>query len=122
MAGGPDRIPVNSNPPGAAVLVDGVQVGVTPTVVTLDREHGHGNIRIEMPGFAPVIIQRDKEINGWFWANLCLGGLVGMVVDLVTGDVKRFDDTPIGVGLMPAGGYPSPPPGAIAPPPMGGPQ
>ena len=66
VAGGPDRIPVASNPPGAAVIVDGVQVGVTPTEVTLDRTRGGGNIRIEMAGFAPVVIQRSKQINGWF--------------------------------------------------------
>jgi hypothetical protein len=111
MAGGPDLIPVNSNPPGAAVFVDGQQVGVTPMTVSLDRSRSQGNIRIEMPGFAPVIVQRHKEINGWFWANLCLGGLVGIVVDLITGDIKRFDDTPIAVGMQPAPGY-APPPGA----------
>jgi hypothetical protein len=116
MAGGPDRVPVSSNPPGAAVFVDNVQVGVTPTTVTLDRGRSQGNIRIEMPGYAPVVIQRGKQINGWFWANLCVGGLIGMVIDLVTGDVKRFDDTPIGVGLSP-GGPMGPPPG----PPMGPP-
>lgn len=122
MAGGPDRVPVSSNPPGAAVFVDNVQVGVTPTVVTLDRGRSQGNIRIEAPGYAPVVIQRGKQINGWFWGNLCLGGLVGMVIDLVTGDVKRFDDTPIGVGLSPGPGGPPPmpmePPPGPPPPPM----
>ncbi len=127
MAGGPDHIPVNSNPPGAQVFVDGVLVGQTPMVVTLDRERSHGTIQVQAPGFAPAIIQRDKEINGWFWANLCIGGLIGMVIDLVTGDVKRFDDTPIAVGMTPGGGYPPPgggypPPGApMGPAPMGPP-
>jgi hypothetical protein len=113
MAGGPDRVPVNTNPPGAAVIVDGVQVGVTPTTVTLDRGRSMGNIRLEMPGYAPVTLQRSKEINGWFWANLCLGGVIGIVVDLATGNVKRFDTTPVGVSLVPGGDMPPgpPPPG-----------
>ncbi len=135
MAGGPDRIPVSTNPPGATVYVDGVMVGQTPLMLTLDREHSNGNIRIEMPGFAPVILTRTKEINGWFWANLCLGGVVGIIVDLITGDVKRFDDTPIAIGLTPAygptpvynpqpgyppnGGYP-PAPGGYPPAPAPG--
>lgn len=124
MSGGPDVIPVVTNPPGAAVFVDGVHVGNTPTTVTLDRSRSHGSIRIEAPGFAPVMIQRHKEINGWFWMNFCLGGLIGIVVDLATGDVKGFDDTPISIGMTPLAGAPQPyPPGPGAPvyPPAPGP-
>ena len=132
MAGGPDRVPVSTNPPGASVFVDGVLVGQTPLMLTLDRNRSNGQIRIEMPGFAPVILTRTKDINGWFWANLCLGGIVGIIVDLITGDVKRFDDTPIAIGLTPGAGaapggppgyppgpsgYPTPPPGYPPPPP-----
>lgn len=111
MAGGPDHVQVVSNPAGANVYVDDVLVGQTPTVVTLDRDRSRGNIRIESPGFAPIVVQRSKHINGWFWANLCLGGVVGMIVDLATGDVKAFDDTPINASLSAAHG-----PAAATPP------
>jgi len=101
MGGGPDNVQVVSNPLGASVFLDDVLVGQTPTVVSLDRDRSRGNIRIEAPGYAPVVVQRTKHINGWFWANLCLGGIIGMVIDLVTGDVKAFDDTPINAALPP---------------------
>jgi len=114
MAGGPDRFPVSTNPPGATVFVDNVPVGQTPTMVALDRQHSSGVIRIELPGFAPIAIVRTKNVNGWFWANLCFGSLIGIVVDLVTGDVKAFDDGPIAIGLTPAYG---PDPGGGTPPP-----
>jgi PEGA domain len=124
MAGGPDHIPVSTNPPGATVFVDNVPVGQTPVMVRLDRQHSSGVIRIEMAGFAPIVIVRGKEINGWFWANLCIGGLIGIVIDLVTGDVKAFDDAPIAIGLTPAygpqpmgPGQGPPPSGPYAPPP-----
>lgn len=116
MAGGPDHIPVSTNPPGATVFVDNVPVGQTPVMVALDRQHNSGLIRIEMPGFVPVAIVRGKNINGWFWANLCIGGLIGIVVDIVTGDVKAFDDGPIAIGLTPA--YGAPPAGPYAPQPI----
>lgn len=120
MAGGPDRIPISTNPPGATVFVDNVPVGTTPTVVTLNRETSSGMIRIEMAGFAPITVVRGKSINGWFWANLCLGGVIGIVVDIVTGDIKAFDDAPIAVGMTPAGGAPPPPPPGYPPPPPAG--
>jgi hypothetical protein len=116
---------VATNPPGANVFVDDQLVGQTPMVVTLDREKARGNIRIEAAGFQPVVMTRSKQINGWFWANLCFGGVIGIVVDLVTGDVKRFDDSPIAVGLTPAyGPAPAPAPEAApapAPAPATGP-
>jgi PEGA domain len=117
MAGGPDHVPVSTNPPGATVFVDNVPVGQTPVMVSLDRQKSNGVIRIEMAGFAPVTLVRGKSINGWFWASVCLTGLVGIVVDLITGDVKEFDDGPIAIGLTPAYGAPPPGPGPYAPPP-----
>lgn len=115
MASGPDHIPVATNPPGATVFVDNVPVGQTPMLVMLDRKRNIGLIRIEMFGFAPVVVARTPSINGWFWANICLGSVIGIMVDLITGDIKSFDDTPISVGLVPATrtpplGYAPPPP------------
>jgi hypothetical protein len=111
FAGGPDHVPIATNPPGATVFVDNVPVGQTPVMVTLDRQRNLGVIRIELAGFAPIAIVRAKSINGWFWASVCLTGLVGIVVDLITGDVKAFDDAPINIGLTPAYGPGAPPPG-----------
>jgi hypothetical protein len=110
MAGGPDHVPVATNPPGATVFVDNMPVGTTPMVVTLNREHSNGVIRIELAGFAPVTVVRAKNINGWFWVNFCFGGVIGIIVDLVTGDIKAFDDTPITLGLTPGYGPPAGPP------------
>jgi hypothetical protein len=126
FSAGPDQVPINTNPQGATVFVDNVPVGQTPLLVSLDRTRNTGVLRIELPGFAPVIITRSKSINGWFWANLCVG-IVGIVIDLATGNVQGFDDAPIAIGLTPAyapdsgpggppgyppapGGYPPPPP------------
>src|SRR5215510_11835021 len=116
MAGGPDHVQVATNPPGAQVFVDDQFVGTTPGIITLDREHSQGRIRIQAPGYQPVVLIRSKGINGWVWANLCIGGLIGIVIDLVTGDVKKFDDEPILVNMVPMGGpMPGPMPGGPAP-------
>jgi hypothetical protein len=130
MAGGPDQVPIQTNPPGATVYVNGVAVGQTPIVVSLNRSTDVSDIRIMAAGFQPVEMQRYKEINGWFWANLCWG-VVPMIIDVATGDMKRFDDTPIAIGLTPGGdgsmtpgmGYPpGPPPPGYPPGPNGGMQ
>jgi hypothetical protein len=115
FAGGPDYVPVNTNPPGAWVYYNGMPVGQTPTMVHLERGRP-AQIQIALEGFQPVMFMRDSQINGWFFANiLWFYTIVPWVVDLVDGDWQRFDDTPIAIGLTPLAGGPPPP---QQPPPM----
>ncbi len=108
FAAGPDRFPVNTNPPGAYVYVNGQMVGQTPTVVSLNREHS-AQIQIYLPGFQPVVMIREKGLNGWFFANiLWVYAVVPVIIDLVTGNWQCFDDDPIAIGLVPNGGAPAP--------------
>ena len=49
---------VRSRPPGAAVQVDGVEVGVTPVQVP-DVAFGAHQVRIELPGYRPWVAEVD---------------------------------------------------------------
>lgn len=49
---------VRSRPPGAAVQVDGVEVGVTPVEVP-DVPFGAHQVRIELPGYRPWVAEVD---------------------------------------------------------------
>lgn len=99
MSGGPDRVSVASNPSGAMVYVDRAMVGMTPTVISLDRAKEKAEIRLELPGFEPVVITREKSLNGWIFGNILIGGLIGIIVDSATNNATKFDDEPIAVGL-----------------------
>jgi hypothetical protein len=106
FAGGPDTIPVQTNPPGAWVYVNGMVVGQTPTTIQLDRSRP-GQIQIYLPGFQPVMMYRSKTLNGWFIVSI-LFFLIPIVVDLATGNWQRYDDGPILLGLTPDGAAPPP--------------
>lgn len=124
IAGGPDQIPVATNPPGAYVYVNGSYMGQTPTIISLDRS-SRGLIQIYLPGFQPIGFMRERHFNGWFVISLVLlPFIVPPVVDLITGDWQRFDDSGIAIGLTPAQGPPpnwstpnQPPAAPPAPPP-----
>ena len=106
LAAGPDHVPVNTNPPGAYVYLNGVFVGQAPTVVYLDRDRG-GQIQIYLPGFQPVVMTRSKSLNGWFIGSILLFyTVIPLLIDLATGNYVRFDDEPIAIGLMPMQGPP----------------
>lgn len=98
VAQGPDRIQVNSSPEGAKVTLDGAPVGRTPCVVAVNRKD-EGVFKIEFEGYDPVVIDRDKVANGWFFGNLLIGGIIGIGVDLATSNQGKYSETPIFVEL-----------------------
>ena len=106
FSSGPDRVQVESNPPGARVAVDNVDVGVTPTAVSLDRRIQIGNIKVEAPGYEPAITQRPKRFNAISVLN-CLNP-VFWGIDLITGNYQEFDKTPVSVNLVPLAYAPVP--------------
>lgn len=68
------RIPVTSTPAGAAVIVNGVQQGLTPLEIRLARNEKGAVIRIESRGYNPVEIRPEtKRSRGLFFRNFLLG-------------------------------------------------
>ncbi len=115
MAPGPDRVPVNTNPPGAFVYLNGVVVGQTPTIVTLDRDRP-AQIQIYLPGFQPLVMERSKRFNGWFVGSILLFyAIFPLIIDFATGNYQHYDDEPIAIGLTPMAG---PPPAYYQQPPQ----
>ena len=92
-------ISVNTVPPGATVSVrraggnidDIVTVQKTPCTVSLDPKksyfRGQGyTMRLEFPGYRPTEVELTPKLSGWYFGNLLIGGLIGMLaVDPATG-------------------------------------
>ena len=96
LSGAHKTINVTSNPVGAQVdIFDGnntmVAQGKTPFPVTLKRGAGYFKpAQYEFKGSLPdkptKVVGYKNGINGWYWGNILLGGLIGMViVDPITG-------------------------------------
>jgi len=73
LAGGPDQIPVATNPPGAYVYVNGRFIGQTPTLIALDRG-SNGLIQIYLPGFQPIL---RRSLRPMPWARAALFAVRG---------------------------------------------
>jgi len=99
VSGGPAKISVASRPDGATVTVvdnrSGAEVDVktTPAVLSLRRGAGYFKaasytLTIDKMGYRPAKIDLTGSVNGWYWGNFVLGGLIGMlVVDPLTGSM-----------------------------------
>ena len=77
-------MPITSEPPGVKVRSDtGVSI-TTPGRMMLARNKSH-TLVAEYPGCEPQQAQLKNKVQGWFWGNILIGGVVGGVVDIVSG-------------------------------------
>ncbi len=97
------HVPVRSTPEGAKVLIDGEEVGTTPTTVSVTRRKTH-NLRIELDGYLPFETMLSKRLSGWMFGNtgLLIFAPVGMVVDFVTGAVYAIVPDEVSTTLTPS--------------------
>lgn len=93
---GPRNIPIASAPAGAKVSIYDrsnslVMTNTTPFVAPLSTKFGYFKSQtyrlvFEMPGYDRAEINLDSKVSGWYFGNLVLGGLIGMlIVDPLTG-------------------------------------
>ena len=96
-------VTVNSAPDGASFTIKNaagstVASGTTPEVVTLKSGNGYFKtasyqIVVSKDGFADQTHTLSSSLDGWYWGNIVLGGLIGiLIVDPITGAMYRLPD------------------------------
>jgi uncharacterized protein YceK len=98
MQGTTQGVGISSTPTGAKVSVDNLEKGSTPLVVELKRKDNH-IIKIEMAGYFPHEATLTRSTSGWIWGNLAFGGLIGLVVDAMTGGMYKLEPKEIAAVL-----------------------
>jgi hypothetical protein len=82
-------VPITSDPPGVKVRSDtGVSI-TTPGRMMLSRNKLH-TLVAEYPGCDPQQVQLKNKVQGWFWGNIILGGIIGGVIDIVSGSCDEL--------------------------------
>lgn len=97
--GSTQSIHIDSQPQGAKIfigkLVDGkpaelVDSGLkTPTFVEVKRRDTV--IVLKQDGYPDIQVPLKTTVNGWFFGNFILGGLLGSSIDSSTGAINEYD-------------------------------
>jgi hypothetical protein len=98
--GGDQHIKIISDPPGAAVTVDGQPRGVTPLTVPLNRDTDH-KVVFEAPGHDSAEVTLKRYLNPWLLGNVVFGGPLGLAVDVVTDSTHILVPNILDVTLRP---------------------
>jgi hypothetical protein len=94
---------IHTDPARATVSVTNINgkeiyKGASPATVRLNAGAGFFkkaayHVKITSPGFEERIIPVTFKLNGWYFGNLLIGGLIGMlIVDPATGAMWKIKD------------------------------
>jgi hypothetical protein len=102
VSGRSQKVSVNTNPDEAIITINGM-VQKSPCFFILDRTIPSYQVKIEKEGYKTVILTLEKGINGWVFGNIIFGGIIGVVIDCVSGSVNSFNPAEISQNLVPEG-------------------
>ena len=108
VKGTTQTVPIGSDPEGADIIVNSLNVGTTPAEVELQRKRDH-QITISKPGYAPATVPVLKSVGGAVWGNILAGGLIGWGVDAASGAQYNLKPETVFVRLRPLDGTEAPP-------------
>ena len=94
ISGTKQEVRITSYPSNAYVFDNGVNIGKTPFLANLVRRDSH-IIRLELEGFYPYEVIMKKKLNAWYFGNILFGGLIGLVVDPITGAIHSLSPSEI---------------------------
>ncbi|MCL2097720.1 MAG: hypothetical protein FWH23_03050 [Bacteroidales bacterium] len=103
---------INSTPSGAEMSITDkkgkeIYVGNTPAVVELKAGAGFFSraeyqVRFSSPGYNDKIVPVTFKLDGWYFGNILLGGLIGMlIVDPATGAMWKMETEFLNETLLP---------------------
>ncbi|WOT03992.1 hypothetical protein [Shewanella youngdeokensis] len=96
-------VTINSNPGGSSFVITNragqkVESGVTPSTVTLKSSAGYFKgetytVVLNKEGFSEKTYTLTSSVDGWYFGNILLGGLIGMlIVDPATGAMYNLPE------------------------------
>ncbi len=96
-------ITIQSTPSDATITItdkNGIQVYTGNTPANLKLKSGSGffgkasyQVKFEKEGYATKMIPVNFKVNGWYFGNILLGGIIGMlIVDPATGAMYKLEE------------------------------
>lgn len=89
VSGSNQKIEIHSTPTNSTVYVDNREVGKTPYYTKLKKNQSY-TLKIESEGYSPYKTDFARSFNAWYIANIGFGGLIGLIIDPITGAIHKL--------------------------------
>lgn len=87
--GGNQLMTFDSAPQGAQVILNGVQVGVTPLVMSVPRQ-SNAVVTFKKDGYDSQNYVLEHRLNPWFWGDVVALSLLSTTVDFATDSTVEY--------------------------------
>jgi hypothetical protein len=99
VSGSKQTVRFTSNPLHATVFIDSFEVGKTPFESRITRSQTH-TIVIKLDGYQNYELKMTRKFNGWYIGNLFFGGIIGLIVDPITGAIFNLSPAEVRAPLV----------------------
>ena len=89
ISGSRQNVEITSEPSSAKVYINEVEVGNTPIQKNLKRNQEY-SIILKLDGYETYETKLEKEFNAWYIGNIAFGGLIGIIIDPITGAMHKL--------------------------------
>jgi hypothetical protein len=96
-------IGIASQPPGASVVIDNKDYGVTPVSAKLRRKENH-RVVIQLEGYQPYEVVLTRQTSAWVFGNILfgIGAPIGLAIDAISGGMYTLKPDQLDADLRPS--------------------
>jgi hypothetical protein len=98
VSGSKQNVSFASTPSAASIFIDEVEVGKTPFELKLARNSEHA-VMLKLEGYQTYQTKLTKKFNAWYLGNILIGGIIGLVIDPITGAMYNLSPDQINAQL-----------------------
>lgn len=98
ISGSKQTVKFASTPSEASVFIDEVEVGKTPYETKLERKREYA-VMIKLDGYRTYETKLTKKFNAWYLGNILFGGIIGLIIDPITGAIYNLSPKEINAQL-----------------------
>lgn len=89
ISGSRQNVEISSEPSSAKVYINEIEVGNTPILKNLKRNQDY-SIALKLDGYETYETKLERKFNAWYIGNIAIGGLIGIIIDPVTGAIHKL--------------------------------
>lgn len=89
ISGSRQNVEISSDPTSVKVYINEIEVGNTPVQQNLKRNQEY-NLVLKLDGYETYETKLQRKFNAWYIGNIAFGGLIGIIVDPITGAMYKL--------------------------------
>lgn len=89
ISGSRQNVEITSEPSSAKVYINEIEIGQTPVQKKLKRNQEYQLI-LKLDGYKTYETKLEKKFNAWYIGNIAFGGLIGIIIDPITGAMHKL--------------------------------